>query len=645
MEVHSARPDPIWKSRQECQPVSAERILPEVQDIDLALSGGGFRATLFHLGVIGYLRDTHNLLDRLRNVCSVSGGSILAAHLVINWAEYTNADIGGFRERARALTDAIRSRDISGDAMKKSRSRLLRLAPLDADHLITAYDELLKAKSSGIRRWDDFRTSPTRLPSLHVLATHLNTGLACAFSPNGFDVIRSTTHPEDSTSVDDSHFSATREEEDRAIEAVRAVAKQESVLHQNIARSVAASSAFPPIFSPLPLDWEAGRPLHWLTDGGVYDNSGINYLKHLYTENKWTEKTDRLVIVSDAGRHFSPELGKVYKSLLGLASRVTDAQGNRIAEADSTRARTFFQKHHVRCIGISIHDRVAYFAGFPAAHSALVQKLAGSIRTELDTFTAEECLALYRHGYLVAQQALTRSLQMPVALTGTPWTPVDHVVVRGSEKRPTGGPELVMSAVDKDSLEKALRTGHINRKQRQLTNLAFKMAVGLLLIVAGVGVAGYFMGTRATEPVQRRIVAEGALKVHAGNYGAATWANDIPMLRAITSAPATVQPRFIYLLESDQIGVRTGQQPYEAAAVKVDLAPSLAKASTYFLLEEHSSDGNVRYLALRQHPDRTRTLLLPPGSHENRLRALVVSEEEVSMETLEKNVSLNLERP
>jgi len=52
--------------------------------IGLALSGGGFRATLFHLGVIAFLRDAGKLSE-VTYITSVSGGSILSAHLVLNW--------------------------------------------------------------------------------------------------------------------------------------------------------------------------------------------------------------------------------------------------------------------------------------------------------------------------------------------------------------------------------------------------------------------------------------------------------------------------------------------------------------------------------------------------------------------------------
>jgi predicted acylesterase/phospholipase RssA len=53
------------------------------QQFGLALSGGGFRASLYHLGVIRFLRDAH-ILPSISTITSVSGGSIIAAHLVLN---------------------------------------------------------------------------------------------------------------------------------------------------------------------------------------------------------------------------------------------------------------------------------------------------------------------------------------------------------------------------------------------------------------------------------------------------------------------------------------------------------------------------------------------------------------------------------
>jgi hypothetical protein len=61
-----------------------------VKKIGLALSGGGFRASLYHLGLVRFLRDA-GVLSSVTHITSVSGGSILAAHLVLNWDRYTGS--------------------------------------------------------------------------------------------------------------------------------------------------------------------------------------------------------------------------------------------------------------------------------------------------------------------------------------------------------------------------------------------------------------------------------------------------------------------------------------------------------------------------------------------------------------------------
>ena len=58
--------------------------------IGLALSGGGFRASLFHLGVIRRLA-AEGRLAQIGRIASVSGGSITAAHLLANWQKYNSS--------------------------------------------------------------------------------------------------------------------------------------------------------------------------------------------------------------------------------------------------------------------------------------------------------------------------------------------------------------------------------------------------------------------------------------------------------------------------------------------------------------------------------------------------------------------------
>src|SRR5215470_3387752 len=87
--------------------------------IGLALSGGGFRASLYHLGLIRFLRDA-GLLSQVSHITSVSGGSIIAAHLVLNWDRY-NGSASEFDAAAGEFLPFVRM-DV--------RNRIVRRFPL-----------------------------------------------------------------------------------------------------------------------------------------------------------------------------------------------------------------------------------------------------------------------------------------------------------------------------------------------------------------------------------------------------------------------------------------------------------------------------------------------------------------------------------
>jgi len=56
------------------------------KSIGLCLSGGGFRASLYHLGVLRYLVEAKQL-ENVSCISAVSGGSIIAALLALKWNE------------------------------------------------------------------------------------------------------------------------------------------------------------------------------------------------------------------------------------------------------------------------------------------------------------------------------------------------------------------------------------------------------------------------------------------------------------------------------------------------------------------------------------------------------------------------------
>src|SRR5437868_9403394 len=90
-----------------------------MKKLGLALSGGGFRASLYHLGMLRFLRDA-GLLKQVTHITSVSGGSIIAAHLVMNWGRY-NGSPGEYDAVAAEILHFVRM---------GARNRITRRFPL-----------------------------------------------------------------------------------------------------------------------------------------------------------------------------------------------------------------------------------------------------------------------------------------------------------------------------------------------------------------------------------------------------------------------------------------------------------------------------------------------------------------------------------
>ena len=107
---------------------TAERYRPERERAGnaLCLSGGGFRATLFHLGALRRLNET-GVLAKLDTISSVSGGSIMAAMLATHapWPVSTGAPIpsDAWERDVAAPVRRFASRNLRTPAMLR---RLLR---------------------------------------------------------------------------------------------------------------------------------------------------------------------------------------------------------------------------------------------------------------------------------------------------------------------------------------------------------------------------------------------------------------------------------------------------------------------------------------------------------------------------------------
>ena len=385
-------PIQIQTSRELAISPSTNKNNARFNKVSLSLSGGWFRASLFHLGVIGYLRSA-GLLGLVDEISSVSGGSILAGHLVANWHDYSAKDTSRFETKSKEFADWISVTNLSGRVLRRhGLHNISALQTLDSEKLVDAYSGLL-SPNGAVPTWEDLARKQGSIPKLFILATLLSNGEAGAFSTEGFKPIQAPIMP------------SRKKESDKHISLLLAERAQQEIKQQSIARAMAASSAFPPLFKPLSL---TSQGVHYhLTDGGVFDNSGVRWLQNYHMQNANTSQEKRLVIASDAGRLFPFDVSGEYDNMLNLAMRVSDTQAYRISASDFENAKEFYSGVEGSDFAVvAIHERWES----ECDHSWAVQDLVGQLRTELDEFKKTEILSLYRHGYLVADKTISHLL-------------------------------------------------------------------------------------------------------------------------------------------------------------------------------------------------------------------------------------------
>jgi predicted acylesterase/phospholipase RssA len=134
--------------------------------IGLTLSGGGFRATLFHIGVVRYLRETR-LLPRVKRICSVSGGSVLAAHLALYWDDYNGTE-ERFSMRVAEILRCVRY-DVRGRVIRRLPSGCPSICSGLAVGRTFLLERQYKASLFGERLMADLQPSP----ELHIIAASL----------------------------------------------------------------------------------------------------------------------------------------------------------------------------------------------------------------------------------------------------------------------------------------------------------------------------------------------------------------------------------------------------------------------------------------------------------------------------------------
>ncbi|WP_348531735.1 patatin-like phospholipase family protein [Rhizobium sp. 16-449-1b] len=235
--------------------------LAPIEGAALCLSGGGYRAMLFHVGAIWRLHEA-GILTTLKHISSVSGGSITAAKLALSWDSLTRSPAGQGIFQEEFVTPLRKLASTTVDVFAIARGFFSGGA---GRHVAAVYDREL-FHGASLQDLPD-------LPVFTINSTNVQSGALW-------------------------RFQKAYMRDYRVGEVVRP--------GLNLSQAVAASSAFPPFLSPFELKLTeaeftpdtgddlqcspfTSRPL--LTDGGVYDNLGL--------ETAW--KRFKTVLVSDGG--------------------------------------------------------------------------------------------------------------------------------------------------------------------------------------------------------------------------------------------------------------------------------------------------------------------------------------------------------
>jgi predicted acylesterase/phospholipase RssA len=420
----------------------------------LALSGGGFRAAAFHLGVLKRLNEL-DLLQQIDFLSVVSGGSIVGAAWLY-WQAHegdttTNREQWSRFERhfIRVMRGGIRGRIfwrafvlplVSAAVLLTLLIWVVRPSPpliavictapiligyviwhrLATQLLSRQYD---RAFFHGKTVNDLIRPGPTaeeqspfshKWPLIAINATGLNRGEQVVFSTRGYDTFsESLDGPNPPSKTNLAHLAP----------------------EIPLADAVAASSAIPAVFAPFRAQWrlaEAQKGVaavnDYLTvDGGVFDNQGIHDLLHARC---------RRIIVSDgaaalrednrpsAWQFLSWPAGK------GVFFRCQDIVFERVRQLGLQlllQHRKLFLLHSTAksiinspasakldCYDPFLEDykwielKRPVGRGWASPDRGLpneIQTLLQFIRTDLDRFTALEISALMFHGYSLVDTA------------------------------------------------------------------------------------------------------------------------------------------------------------------------------------------------------------------------------------------------
>ncbi|MBI1225041.1 MAG: hypothetical protein GC192_07360 [Bacteroidetes bacterium] len=480
----------------------------------LALSGGGFRASLFHIGVLAKLAEA-DLLRKVEVISCVSGGSILGAYyylmlkkavgekgrdglkkddyiqlvkkLEVNFLNDINQNV-----RLNILSNLWDNIKMAFDPKYTRSSRTAMLYDRFLYSKLLAGEQVLMSdlmiKHRGEVAFNPIKENwklESKVPILVLNATTLNTGHSWQFT---------STYMGESPTFIGSEFDALpnlrRMYYDEAPENFRKVP---------LSKAVAASAGVPGLFAPIEFEglYEQSKGNGnqdirlLLVDGGVHDNQGISALY---------ENECNMLIISDASGQMPEDL-RPSSNLVNVVSRTNSILQERIrnsifldleARKKSGVVHDFMLMHLTKGLSPGVidwkgcNDPYVPPISQGMSHSILnqgwldygikakIQTLLASIRTDLDAFHESEAYSLMYSGY---------------KMTGYELLKPDHSMLTGdSVKTIDGWGFMNVDKVQKDAKKEVAleaKLGPSNQLLGKLLNLSkpMKRICQILIVV------------------------------------------------------------------------------------------------------------------------------------------------------------------
>lgn len=408
--------------------------------LGLALSGGGFRASFYHIGVLARMADL-GLLRHVDVISTVSGGSIIGALYYLHVKKL-------LEEKEDSSIKDEDYQDIMGkievdflQAVQRNLRLRTFLNPLKnlkmslanysrSDYIGELYDKFLyrnvlshkntkpiKMKDLKIipfgegpsfHPFEGNKTRKAKVPVLLMNATVLNDGHNWRFSAEH---------------MGESNIDEPNETIDKNFRLIRAESYENIYKHGDfeLGIAVAASACLPGVFAPLAISnlYDEGIRVQ-LVDGGTHDNQGIVGL--LDKKLKCTH-----FIISDASGQMDDEKepgiqvpNVIKRSSSIIYDRIREQQLSRILGEHSHNVALLHLRKGLPVREISYYDndhklqnKTVLCRAEPSSQAFGVnedaQNLLSRVRTDLDSFSEIEAFSLMLNGYKMSEYEFNKT--------------------------------------------------------------------------------------------------------------------------------------------------------------------------------------------------------------------------------------------